>query len=52
LCFLPGEHVEPGEPAKRALQRELREELGAGARVGADVGGIERAWSDAAARKG
>ncbi|MEJ2287636.1 MAG: NUDIX domain-containing protein [Deinococcales bacterium] len=47
FSFLPGGHVEPGEPAVVALQRELREELGVTGRVGAFVGAIEHAWSDA-----
>jgi AcrR family transcriptional regulator len=48
FAFLPGGHVEPGEPATRALERELREELGVDARVGGYVGAVEHAWSDAA----
>lgn len=48
IAFLPGGHVERGEPVTRALRRELREELGVDAGVGAYVGAIEHAWSDAA----
>lgn len=48
FAFLPGGHVEAGEPATVALQRELREELGIDVRIGAYVGAIEHAWRDAA----
>lgn len=32
--YLPGGHVEPGEPAARALEREMLEETGARVRAG------------------
>lgn len=39
--YLPGGHVEKGESAKTALQREIHEELGVVAHVGALVGVVE-----------
>ena len=33
--YLPGGHVEPGESAAQACRREIREELGLDARIGA-----------------
>ena len=46
--FLPGGHVEPGEPAAVALRRELAEELGFGDAV---IGGVlaisENRYADA-----
>lgn len=38
-CF-PGGHVEPGETSRRAIQRELREELGIGSVPGRRLGAI------------
>ena len=34
FLYLPGGHVEPGEPAARALEREFEEETGLGVRTG------------------
>ncbi|MCZ7646245.1 MAG: NUDIX domain-containing protein [Planctomycetota bacterium] len=42
--FLPGGHIEAGEPAARALERELREELGLKARAGAFLGAVEHRY--------
>lgn len=44
--FLLGGHIDLGEPAKVALAREIKEEIGAGVTVGAFRGAIENAWED------
>jgi 8-oxo-dGTP diphosphatase len=42
--FLPGGHVEFGEPARVALAREIHEELGIHCKVGKFVGALENGW--------
>lgn len=44
--FLPGGHVEPGEPIAHALRREIDEELGLACTVGAPLGVVEHTWRD------
>jgi len=42
--FLLGGHIDPGEGAKAALVREIKEEIGANVTVGSFRGAIENAW--------
>ncbi|WP_040685760.1 NUDIX domain-containing protein [Nocardia vinacea] len=45
-AFLPGGHVEPGEPVESALIRELAEELGTAGRITGFAGVIEHRYTD------
>ncbi|MCI0473736.1 MAG: NUDIX domain-containing protein [Ignavibacteria bacterium] len=45
--FLPGGHIEFGEPAETALIREIKEELGVTARVSHLLGMAENSWKEA-----
>lgn len=46
FTFLPGGHIEYGEPARVALARELKEELGTTLRVKEIFGVIEHGWKN------
>lgn len=43
-CYLPGGHIDYGESAKRALKREIREELGLRCTVGRFLGAVEHTF--------
>jgi ADP-ribose pyrophosphatase YjhB (NUDIX family) len=45
--FLPGGHIEFGEPAAKALEREMREELGVRLRAGRFLGVCEASFVQA-----
>jgi 8-oxo-dGTP diphosphatase len=42
--YLPGGHIEPGEPAAVALAREIDEEMGLVAEVGGFLGAVEHSF--------
>ncbi|HYE78325.1 MAG TPA: NUDIX domain-containing protein [bacterium] len=44
IRHLPGGHVERGQGAREALQREIREELGRDSKIGRFLGAIEHAF--------
>jgi len=48
--FLPGGHIEMGEGAELALEREIQEELGKACAVKKFLGAIENSWVEGDAR--
>ncbi len=48
--YLPGGHVEFGERAADALEREIREELGVASKAGAFLGAVEHTFLQKGAR--
>ncbi|MFQ5905812.1 MAG: NUDIX domain-containing protein [bacterium] len=44
--FLPGGHIRKGEPAREALLREIKEEMGLDAEVLGYLGTVEHAWDE------
>ena len=44
--FLPGGHINPGEGAKIALQREIKEELGLSCKIMRYLGTVEHTFED------
>ena len=44
--FLPGGHIDFGEPARTALTREIKEELGVTVEVKDFLGVVEHSWED------
>lgn len=44
--FLPGGHIDFGEPARTALTREIKEELGVTVEVKDFLGVVEHNWED------
>lgn len=50
-CFFPGGHVEFGESAKKALTREIQEELGTSVKNLSFIGAVDHAYADSSNRK-